>query len=82
MLSGGLFLGAFFMATDYVTSPLSNKGKIIFGLGCGLITSLVRLFGGMTEGVSFAILFMNILTPHIDRWTIPVPFGGVRHAKS
>ncbi len=82
VLSGGLFLGAFFMATDYVTSPLSNKGKIIFGLGCGLITSLVRLFGGMTEGVSFAILFMNILTPHIDRWTIPVPFGGVRHAKS
>ena len=82
MLSGGLFLGAFFMATDYVTSPLSNKGKIIFGLGCGLITSLVRLFGGMTEGVSFAILFMNILTPHIDRRTIPVPFGGVRHAKS
>ena len=82
ILSGGLFLGAFFMATDYVTSPLSRKGKIIFGIGCGLITSMIRLFGGMTEGVSFAILFMNILTPHIDRWTIPVPFGGVRHAKS
>ena len=82
VLSGGLFLGAFFVATDYVTSPLRHKGKIIFGLGCGLITSLVRLFGGMTEGVSFAILFMNILTPHIDRWTIPVPFGGARHAKS
>lgn len=82
ILSGGLFLGAFFMATDYVTSPLSRKGKIIFGIGCGIMTALIRLFGGMTEGVSFAILFMNILTPHIDRWTIPVPFGGVRHAKS
>jgi electron transport complex protein RnfD len=82
ILSGGLFLGAFFMATDYVTSPLSRKGKIIFGIGCGIMTAMIRLFGGMTEGVSFAILFMNILTPHIDRWTIPVPFGGVRHAKS
>ena len=70
------------MATDYVTSPLSRKGKIIFGISCGIMTALIRLFGGMTEGVSFAILFMNILTPHIDRWTIPVPFGGVRHAKS
>jgi electron transport complex protein RnfD len=70
------------MATDYVTSPLSRKGKIIFGIGCGIMTAMIRLFGGMTEGVSFAILFMNILTPHIDRWTIPVPFGGVRHAKS
>jgi electron transport complex protein RnfD len=83
ILSGGLFLGAFFMATDYVTSPLSRKGKIIFGIGCGLMTALIRLFGGMTEGVSFAILFMNILTPHIDRWTIPVPFGGgVKRARS
>lgn len=76
VLSGGLFLGAFFMATDYVTSPLTRKGKIIFGLGCGIITSLIRLFGGMTEGVSFSILLMNIVTPHIDRWTMPVPFGG------
>lgn len=82
ILSGGLFLGAFFMATDYVTSPLSRRGKIIFGIGCGILTAMIRLFGGMTEGVSFAILFMNILTPHIDRLTIPVPFGGVRHAKS
>lgn len=82
VLSGGLFLGAFFMATDYVTSPLTRKGKIIFGLGCGIITAVIRLFGGMTEGVSFSILFMNTLTPHIDRWTIPVPFGGgVKHAK-
>ncbi len=76
VLSGGLILGAFFMATDYVTSPLSRKGKIIFGIGCGLITGLIRLFGSMSEGVSFSILLMNILTPHIDRWTAPVPFGG------
>lgn len=76
ILSGGLFLGAFFMATDYVTSPLTLKGKIIFGVGCGIITALIRLFGGMTEGVSFAVLLMNILTPHIDRWTAPVQLGG------
>ncbi len=83
VLGGGLVLGAFFMATDYITSPLSRKGKIIFGIGCGLMTALIRLFGGMTEGVSFSILFMNILTPQIDRWTTPVPFGGgVRRAKA
>lgn len=75
ILSGGLFLGAVFMATDYVTSPLTNKGKIIFGVGCGVVTALIRLFGGMTEGVSFSVLLMNILTPQIDRWTIPVPLG-------
>jgi Na+-translocating ferredoxin:NAD+ oxidoreductase subunit D len=77
-LSGGLIIGAFFMATDYVTSPLTNKGKLIFGFGCGLITGLIRLFGGMVEGVSFSILIMNIVTPHIDRLTIPIPFGGGR----
>ena len=76
LLSGGLVLGAFFMATDYVTSPLTTKGKLIYGVGCGLITALIRLFGGMAEGVSYAILLMNILTPHIDRMTIPIPFGG------
>ncbi len=76
LLSGGLVLGAFFMATDYVTSPITVKGKLLFGIGCGAITALIRLFGGMTEGVSYAILLMNILTPHIDRLTIPVPFGG------
>lgn len=81
MLSGGLVLGAFFMATDYVTVPLTRSGRIIFGIGCGLITSLIRLFGGMTEGVSFAILFMNLLTPHIERLTTPVPFGGRAHEK-
>ena len=62
-------LGAIFMATDYVTSPITSKGKIIFGVGCGLITMLIRKFGSYPEGVSFAILLMNILTPHIDRWT-------------
>ncbi len=82
LLSGGLMIGAFFMATDYVTAPLSRKGKIIFGIGCGLLTALLRIFGSMSGGVSFAIIFMNILTPHLDRWTIPVPFGGVRRAKS
>lgn len=82
ILSGGLFLGAVFMATDYVTSPLTNKGKLIFGIGCGLITALIRLYGGMTEGVSFSVLLMNILTPQIDRWTIPQPLGSIRQKKA
>ena len=68
-LSGGLFLGAIFMATDYVTSPSTAWGKVIFGVGAGLITFLIRYFGGYPEGVSFAILMMNILTPYIDSWT-------------
>ncbi len=76
ILSGGLVLGAFFMATDYATSPLTTSGKIIFGIGCGAITALIRLYGGMVEGVSFSILLMNIVTPHIDNLTIPIPFGG------
>ena len=67
ILSGGLLLGAIFMATDYVTSPVTPWGRIIFGVGAGLITVLIRLFGSYPEGVSFAILFMNILTPYIDR---------------
>lgn len=67
--AGGAMLGAFFMATDYVTSPMTGKGKLIFGIGCGLMTMLIRQFGSYPEGVSFAILFMNILTPHIDNWT-------------
>ena len=68
-LSGGLFLGAIFMATDYVTSPATSWGKVIFGVGAGLITFMIRYFGTYPEGVSFAILFMNILTPYIDSWT-------------
>ena len=69
ILSGGLLIGAFFMATDYVTSPATPWGKIIFGVGAGLITFLIRYFAVYPEGVSFAILFMNILTPYISSWT-------------
>lgn len=66
LLSGGLMLGAFFMATDYVTSPTTEKGKLIFGIGLGLITMMIRRFGTMNEGVSFAILLMNLMVPYID----------------
>lgn len=75
ILSGGLFLGAFFMATDYVTSPLSSSGKILFGIFCGIITFVIRVFGGYPEGVSFAILFMNGLVPLIDKYMKPKRFG-------
>ncbi len=75
VLSGGLLIGAIFMATDYVTSPSTAWGKLIFGLGAGLITCLIRYFGAYPEGVSFAILFMNILTPYIDSWTRHRVFG-------
>ncbi len=78
ILSGGLMLGAFFMATDYVTSPVTNKGKIIMGIGCGVITSLIRLYGSYPEGVSYSILFMNLLTPTIDKFTMPKKFGGAK----
>ncbi len=69
VMAGGLCIGAIFMATDYVTSPATAWGKVLFGLGAGLLTCLIRYFGVYPEGVSFAILFMNILTPYIDRWT-------------
>jgi electron transport complex protein RnfD len=75
ILSGGLFLGAIFMATDYVTSPITNKGKVIYAIGCGIITVLIRQFGSLPEGVSFSILLMNILTPHIENLTTPKTFG-------
>jgi len=75
ILSGGLILGAFFMATDYVTSPLTRKGQIIFGVGCGLITAIIRLWGGYPEGVSYAILMMNAATPIIDRYTKSRVYG-------
>ncbi len=78
ILTGGLLLGAIFMATDYSTTPSTKWGKVIFGVGCGLITVLIRVFGNYPEGVSFAILFMNILTPHINSWTRKKPFGGVK----
>ena len=75
MLSGGLLIGAIFMATDYVTSPATPWGKIIFGIGCGLITAVIRILGSYPEGVSFAILLMNILCPYIEKWTVMRPLG-------
>ncbi|MEO0071151.1 MAG: RnfABCDGE type electron transport complex subunit D [candidate division WOR-3 bacterium] len=75
LLSGGLILGAFYMATDYVTSPLTHKGRIIFGIGCGVFTTLIRLWGGYSEGVCYSILLMNVATPLIDRLTPPRLFG-------
>ena len=78
VLSGGLLLGAIFMATDYTTSPVTAWGKVVFGVGCGLLTVLIRRFGSLPEGVSFSILLMNILVPHIERLTRPRAFGSVR----
>jgi electron transport complex protein RnfD len=78
VMAGGLILGAFFMATDYVTSPLSARGKVVFGIGCGVLTFLIRRFSGYPEGVSYAILIMNALTPMIDRYTLPKWFGFVK----
>lgn len=78
LLSGGLMLGAFFMATDYVTCPTIKKGQIIFGIGCGAITMLIRLKGGFPEGVMFAILLMNCFAPLIDRGVAPKMFGAVK----
>ena len=76
VLTGGLLLGAVFMATDYVTTPITRTGKMIFAFGCGLITFLIRSFGGYPEGVSFAILFMNIISPYIEKWTQKKALGG------
>lgn len=70
LLTGGLVLGAFFMATDMVTSPLSIRGQLLFGFGCGLLTAVIRLWGGYPEGVSFAILIMNSVVPLLDRWDL------------
>jgi electron transport complex protein RnfD len=78
VLSGGLILGAFYMATDMVTSPVSPKGMLIFGFGCGLLTVIIRLVGGYPEGVCYSILLMNVATPLIDRHTRPRVFGEVR----
>ncbi len=78
ILSGGLFLGAFFMATDYVTSPYTDWGKVIFAVGCGLITAVIRTYSNMAEGVSFAILLMNLVVPYINNLTRRRPFGEVK----
>lgn len=72
---GGLMLGAFFMATDYVTSPITSKGQIVYGILLGILTGVFRLFGGSAEGVSYAIIFCNLLVPLIERVTMPKPFG-------
>ena len=77
LLSGGLMLGAIFMATDYSTTPSTDWGRVLFGIGAGLLTVLIRFYGAYAEGVSFAILFMNILTPYLSKWTETKPFGGV-----
>ena len=76
VFAGGVMLGAIFMATDYVTSPFTGWGKIIFGIGCGLVTSAIRVFGNYAEGVTFAILLMNILVPYINDLTMTKPLGG------
>ena len=82
ILSGGLMLGAFFMATDYATSPSTKWGKIIFGIGCGLVTILIRFWGSLPEGVSYSILLMNILTPYISKLTRQKPLGAGGGAES
>lgn len=82
VLSGGLILGAFFMATDYVTSPITGWGKLIFGIGCGIITFAIRKWGNLPEGVSYAILLMNIITPYIDAITKTSPVGAIKAKKN
>ena len=78
LFSGGLMLGAIFMATDYVTSPLTTKGRVIFALGCGFLTSAIRVFANSAEGVSFAVLLMNLLVPYINDLTRQKPLGGAK----
>lgn len=75
LFSGGLLMGVFFMATDPVTTPVTKKGRYIFGVGCGLLTMIIRYFSGLPEGVMYSILFMNAFTPLINRYTKPKPFG-------
>ena len=79
ILSGGLMLGAIFMATDYVTTPITKKGRVVFGIGCGIITCVIRFWCSAPEGVSYSILLMNIATPYIDMFTRKKAFGGIYH---
>lgn len=81
ILSGGLFLGAIFMATDYVTTPITKKGKVVFGIGCGIITCTIRFACSAPEGVSYSILLMNIITPYIDMFTGKKAFGRISHKR-
>ena len=78
VLAGGLMIGAIFMATDYVTTPINTKGRVVFAVGCGVITFIIRFFCAYPEGVSFSILIMNILAPYIEKWTASEPLGGVK----
>lgn len=78
IFAGGLMLGAIFMATDYSSSPMTPKGQIIMGIGCGVLTSIIRIYGGYPEGVSYSILLMNLFVPLIDKYTVPKAFGEVR----
>ena len=82
ILAGGLMLGAFFMATDYVTSPITARGQIIFGIGAGILTAVIRRFGGLPEGVCYSILFMNAVTPLIDKYVRVRPYGLVKKVKN
>lgn len=83
LCGGGLMLGAFFMATDYVTSPITPKGQLVFGVLLGILTGVFRIFGASAEGVSYAIIICNLLVPLIESATIPVPFGkeGIKDGK-
>lgn len=82
LFGGALLFGAFFIATDPVTSPLTRSGKLIFGVGVGAVIMLLRIFSGYPEGVMFAVLLMNAVTPLLNRWTVPKPFGAVKEAPS
>ncbi len=82
VFGGGLMLGAIFMATDYTTSPTTPLGKVVFGIGCGLITFVIRKFAALPEGVSYSILLMNILVPHINKLTLKKPFGFIKEGKA
>ena len=81
LFSGGLMLGAFFMATDYATSPVTKKGQVVFGIGCGIFTVLIRYFGSYPEGVCYSIMVMNLCVALIDKWTRPTRFGVVKSDK-
>ena len=81
IFGGGLMLGAFFMATDYATSPVTKKGQLIYGIGCGLFTVFIRYFGSYNEGVCYSIMVMNCCTALIDKYTKPVRFGVVKSDK-
>lgn len=81
VLSGGLLFGAVFMATDYVTSPFTLKGKLVYGVALGVVTFAIRYWGSYTEGVSFALLFLNLWVPFINDWTRQTPYGYVKPAK-